>query len=151
MHVFSHFNSIHFISSQWHLCGFTEYQNIAISAGTAKLCLAWPKFLGIKREAQATTNTLHHSSHPEQSRCLSNLGTCTMSMLWDRTHNLHTSPCSCFSVRVQRNEWYSCMLLISAAKEVISKESQSWKAHVCTDSCTSSIFGTQTAGWTRQR
>lgn len=73
--------SIKFISSQWHLCGFSECQNITISAVTAKLCLAWPEFLGIETEAQATTNTLHRSSRPEQCRCLT--WRHLQPMLWD--------------------------------------------------------------------
>lgn len=80
---------LQFNSSQWHLCGFSEHPNIAIFAVTAKLCLAWPKFLGIKRETQATTNTLHPSSHPEQSRCLSNLGTFTANALRQNIQPAH--------------------------------------------------------------
>lgn len=68
-------------SGQWHSCGLSECQNIAISAVTAKLCLAWPEFLGIKTEAQATTNTHHSSSRPEPSRCLSKLDTFTTNAL----------------------------------------------------------------------
>lgn len=79
MHAFP--TSIKFISSQRHSCGFSECQNITISAVTAKLGLAWPEFLGIKTEARATTNTLHRSPCPEPSRCLSNLDTLTTNAL----------------------------------------------------------------------
>lgn len=79
MHAFP--TSIKFISSQRHSCGFSECQNITISAVTAKLGLAWPEFLGIKTEAQATTNTLHRFPRPEPSRCLSNLDTLTTNAL----------------------------------------------------------------------
>lgn len=95
--------SVRFISSQWHLCGFSEHPNTAISAVTAKLCLAWPKFLGIKREAQATTNTLHHSSHPVQSRCLSNPGTFTANALRQKIQPTHLSLLMVFCVYPE--EW----------------------------------------------
>lgn len=91
------------MSRQWHLCGFSEYPYITISAVTAKLCLALPTFPGIKREAQATTNTLHHSSHPEWSRCLSNLGTFTVNALRQNIQPTHLSLLMVFCVYPE--EW----------------------------------------------